>query len=428
MFRDWMRTGEYRICPQCEARNKVTEPSCVQCGRALFGIPPSQSVSPPDETGGARTRSGSWVRVALVAGVMLAIGFGLFVRKTFRGATLEPNAQAQNAAPPDPAPRPAPDAVTAPTPPPPTARDYERGRALLERGDARGALRVLTPVAQAAPDNAVIAHTYGRALWAAGSRDRAIVQFERAARIDPHMTVYRADLGKSLAASRRIREAIREYEAALSLDPGNADTVQVLAGLYARAGDHAESRALLERAAMLRPGDAALAQRLADNSQAMSYTPSNPTAVPAVSASSAASASSLSAASGSAHVYTEDDLRRAGTGRTPGSVAPRPPPPIVRADSQSLGEDESKWREKATERREAVRSSEQLVATYKARVAHLQRLAEGQGAAEPDSERELEKAREELESAQERLARAERRLDELQDDARRKSVPSDWIR
>ena len=69
------------------------------------------------------------------------------------------------------------------------------------------------------------------------------------------------DLAKALAASRRTREAIREYEAAVSLDPCNADNVTALAGLYARAGDSAESRALLDRAATLRPGDVEIGQR-----------------------------------------------------------------------------------------------------------------------------------------------------------------------
>jgi len=421
-----MRTGEFRICPQCQARNKTTQPNCVQCGRALFGIPLSRAQPVPAEAAAARAAAGtSWTRWVTVAGVLLAVAFGLFVRGTFRGAALDPMAADETVSASESAP-PSLTASAVPAAPPPTIRDFEKGRALLERGDARGALRALTPVAQAEPDNAVIAHTYGRALWATGSRDRAVMQFERAARIDPHTPVYRIDLGRSLAALRRTREAIREYEAAVSLDPGNADTVLALAGLYAKAGDNVESRALLERAAMLRPGDAALAQRLtsADGSPtATSYTPSTP------SSPSSSSGSSVPArAPSSGVVYTEEDLRRAGTGRTVGAVAPQPPPPVVRADGGGLGEDEAKWRDKATDRREAVRAAQQLVAAQRARVAQLQRQAGGPSSTDTDVERELSQALEDLDSAQERLAKAERRLEDLQDEARRKSVPTDWLR
>jgi tetratricopeptide (TPR) repeat protein len=362
----------------------------------------------------------------MISGVLLACAFGLVVRKTFRGASLEPTATAAVTAAADLTP-PVPPAAL-PTPAPPTSRDFERGRDLLQRGDAQGALRALTPVAQAEPDNAVIAYTYGKALWAAGSRDRAVMQLERAARIDPYTTVYRVDLAKALAALRRTREAIREYEAAVSLDPGNADNVTALAGLYARVGDSAESHALLERAATLRPGDVEIGQRLADLDAraATSYVPSGSTVVSAPSSVSAYSgAASSSPAAG--RVYTIEDLRRAGAGRTPGAVPPQPPPPVVRASTQELGENESRWREKAAERREAIRAAQQLVATLKAQIDQLQRHA-GQAPADGDLQREVSKFQDDLEAAQERLAKAQRRMEELQDEARRKGLPPDWLR
>ncbi len=420
-----MRTGEFRICPQCETRNKATEPNCVRCGRALFSIPLSRTAPLSDEVAASR-RGISWARGVMVAGVLLACAFGLVVRKTFRGASLEPTTAAVVASGADPAPA-APPASLA-TPVPPTSHDFEKGRELLQKGDAQGALRALTPVAQAEPDNAVIAYTFGQALWAAGSRDRAVVQLERAARIDPYTTVYRVDLAKALAASRRTREAIREYEAAVNLDPGNADNVLALAALYARAGDSAESRALLERAATLRPGDIEIGQRLADLDarQATSYAPSAPSAGAASSAVSGTSAVSPSSPSAGV-VYTIDDLRRAGAGRTPGAVPPQPPPPVVSASAQELGENEAHWRDKAAERREAVRSAEQRVAELKAQIDQLQRHA-GPTSADGDLERERAKAQDDLDSAQERLARAQRRLDDLQDEVRRKGLPPDWLR
>ena len=423
-----MRTGEFRICPRCQARNKATQPNCVHCGRALYRVPLSRTAPPAAEATAVR-RGASWTRGLIVAGVLLACAVGLIVRKTFRGASLEPEAAAATATAAEPAPPASPVSIATP---PPAVGDFEKGRALLERGDAPGALRALTPAAQAQPDNAVIAYTYGKALWATGSRDRAVLQLERAARIDPQTPVYRVDLAKALAASRRTREAIREYEAAVSLDPGNADNVTALAALYARAGDSAESRALLQRAATLRPGDAEIGRKLAEldaGQSPTSYTPSAPSVPSAPSAVAASSsASSAPSAASAGVVYTNDDLRRAGTGRTPGAVAPMPPPPVVRASAtQQLGEDEGRWRDKAAERREAMRSAEQRVAALKAQLDQMQRHAGGQGTIE-DLARGIDKARQDLDSAQERLAKAQRRLEDLQDEARRKGVPADWLR
>src|SRR5207248_8254197 len=60
-----------------------------------------------------------------------------------------------------------------------------------------------------------------------------------------------------------------------------------------------------------------------------------------------------------------------------------PPPPVVRASAtQQLGEDEGRWRDKAAERREAMRSAEQRVAALKAQLDQMQRHAGGQGTIE----------------------------------------------
>jgi len=412
-----MRTGEFRICPRCQTRNKATQPRCVRCGRALFSIPLTSSAPLPAFVP-ARGSAG-WARGLIVAGVLIAGAFGLFVRKTFRGASIETDPTAALASTPDPAPTAPPiSAAAAVAMPLPAIGDFDRGRALLERGDAQGALRVLTPVAQVEPENPAVAYSYGKALWAAGSRDRAILQLERAARLDPQNTVYRVELGNALAALRRTREAIREYEAAVSLDPGNVGNVTALAALYARAGDSAESRALLQRAAALNPGNADIERRLAeaDSGQTMSYT-----AAPAAPSASSASTSSAGV------VYTNDDLRRAGAGRTPGAVPPLPPPPVVRASTQQLGEEEGHWRDKAADRREELRSARQRVAELQSRLQDLRHEAD-RALADDDLQREAARAQDDLDSARERLAKAQRRMEELQDEARRKGLPADWLR
>src|SRR3989442_11028617 len=146
-----MRTGEFRICPRCETRNKATEPNCVQCRRPLFSIPLARTASSSDEEA-ASLRGRSWMRALMVAGVLLACVFGFIVRKTFRGASLEPETTAAVASAAGPAPTTPPASLA--TPPPPSRRDFEKGREMLEKGDAQGALRALTPVAQAEPANA----------------------------------------------------------------------------------------------------------------------------------------------------------------------------------------------------------------------------------------------------------------------------------
>src|SRR2546426_12806404 len=88
-----MRTGEFRVCPRCETRNKATEPNCVQCGRGLFSIPLARTGSSSEDVA-ASFRGRSWTRGLMIAGVLLACAFGLVVRKTFRGASLEPTATA----------------------------------------------------------------------------------------------------------------------------------------------------------------------------------------------------------------------------------------------------------------------------------------------------------------------------------------------
>jgi len=40
----------------------------------------------------------------------------------------------------------------------------------------------------------------------------------------------------------------------------------------------------------------------------------------------------------------------------------------------------------------------------------------------------MAKAQDELDAAQERLTRAQRRMEDLQDEARRKGLPADWLR
>ena len=363
-----MRAGEFRICPRCQTRNKATQETCVQCGRELFGIVVSRT--DPLAVEAALLRAGptpAWMRWAVGAGILIALGSGLFVRRIFR-TSLEPSTTV-------------PAAEAEPSPTPPTAPPP-------------------TTIAQTSPNSAVAAHDNGRALWASGSRDRAVVEFERAARIDPQNSTYRVDLGKALAALRRTREAIREYEAAVSLDPGNADTVVALASLYQRSGNGAESRALLQRAALLRPGDADIARRLGE-----ANVPPAPPATSAAPPSLSPPPPSASSAS------------------SPERPPPEMPTPASGSASASQSED-ARVRQRVAERRRDVRALEQGIAAMTARIADLRRAVEAATGDESrqDLERQLTEVAQEVDQSRERLAAAQRRLEDAEDEARRKGV------
>lgn len=80
---DWIRAGDFRICPSCGSRNKAAYNYCVRCSAELdaaVAMAAPAIMAPPGNT---RT-----MRFLLAAGVIAAIGAGLVVRTVFR-ATLE---------------------------------------------------------------------------------------------------------------------------------------------------------------------------------------------------------------------------------------------------------------------------------------------------------------------------------------------------
>ena len=65
------------------------------------------------------------------------------------------------------------------------------------------------------------------------------------------------DLARALVASGETSDAVREYEEVVALEPNNAEALVALAKLYSRSGGSRRTASLLERAAELRPEDAA---------------------------------------------------------------------------------------------------------------------------------------------------------------------------
>ena len=81
------RPGDFRICPSCGARHKVQDLRCSRCTTSLVGAPIRHAAPIRPRTVGAT--SSRTVRALMVAGVVLALAAGLWVRSVFKGAALE---------------------------------------------------------------------------------------------------------------------------------------------------------------------------------------------------------------------------------------------------------------------------------------------------------------------------------------------------
>lgn len=86
------RSGDFRVCPSCGARHKVQDLACSRCSASLVGAPVRRATPLRIRTAGAP--SNLTMRGVMVAGLVLALGAGLWVRSVFRGAALEQSVSA----------------------------------------------------------------------------------------------------------------------------------------------------------------------------------------------------------------------------------------------------------------------------------------------------------------------------------------------
>jgi hypothetical protein len=123
-----------------------------------------------------------------------------------------------------------------------------------------------------------------------------------------------------------------------------------------------------------------------------------------------------------------------------------PPPPEAAPDSDGLPDDldaprggrpdptrsAEHWRARAQERRTAISDAERTIVTIEERIAQLQNDLSPTNLADPNREQtrqaEIAKAREELEAARVALAEAQKALADLEEEARRLSIPPGWLR
>jgi Flp pilus assembly protein TadD len=247
---------DFRICPNCSARNKAKWEYCVKCSEPLQAVP--LGGSEPEAPAAAAVDEGEPLPWGSIAAFVALFAVGVFTFDFFRqpAAAPPPELFTIGTLPPS-LPPPAPPAEKAPG-----QEDYEAGLKRLNQTDPAGAAALFARAASAAADNHLYRHALAVALWQSGSKAEAIAAYQEAVRLSPANPTYRLNLAKALANAGRSREAVTEYEELINRHGGHLDALQEAARLLADT-DPERARDLLRRAAASRPNDAVLKQQLA---------------------------------------------------------------------------------------------------------------------------------------------------------------------
>lgn len=137
------------------------------------------------------------------------------------------------------------------------------GGALLDRGDAAGALRRFEAVARLAPSDPYAHTSAAIALARLGRSEEAGRRFARAVALAPESAETRSNYGRWLLGTGRTEDAQEELEAARRLAPHDETILCDLARVRLARGEISEAVALVNRARELAPGSAAVARLLA---------------------------------------------------------------------------------------------------------------------------------------------------------------------
>ncbi len=122
----------------------------------------------------------------------------------------------------------------------PNALDLEaRGDALMNRGDAQGALLAFTEAIQLAPEMWRLCAKAGSAHMALNQPEAAVAAFVRARAIMPQSPAVLANLGAALSVLKRYDAAVAVLREAVALRPGYALGYNNLGHALAAAGDPA---------------------------------------------------------------------------------------------------------------------------------------------------------------------------------------------
>lgn len=249
--------ADFLICPACQARNKPKWDFCARCGESLQGVT-AQSAAPaapePEAVETTSWASPLWVVVGVVALAATGAFAWVSIRRSEPQAKPEPGIFTMGTQPPKPA-----------APPPSTTpaagqKEFEEGRALLEKGDAARAVALLAQAVAADSSNPLFQNVYAQALWATGQRDQALNHYRLSGQLSP---VFRSDVARALDLMGRSTEAVREYQDILAASPGDATALKELGALLGRTKNYAQAVPLLKKAAEAEPGDLYLRQDLA---------------------------------------------------------------------------------------------------------------------------------------------------------------------
>ena len=141
-------------------------------------------------------------------------------------------------------------------------------------------------------------------------------------------------------------------------------------------------------------------------------------------------------------VFTNDDLAKYGSGETEKAKASPKPGPANAPGGRDAGSapydetarrlQEKQWRSRAANQRAAIAKAEKKVAALQAKVDGLSSGLAPQPIGDPNMlatlENEKQKAIQDLQGAKAELADARKGMDDLEELARRKSIPPGWLR
>jgi predicted Zn-dependent protease len=251
---------DFRICPNCGARNKAKWEYCAKCSEPLAAVPlgdAGEGAAAADVAPEAAADAEPFPWGTLVTFVAL-FALGIVSYNFFSQPAVAPPPElfTIGTLPPS-LPPPGPAEVKGPG-----EEDYEAGLKRLNANDPAGAAVLFARAASAASDNHLYRHALAVAQWQSGARAEAVESYQQALRLSPDNPTYRLNLAKALATTGRTREAVAEYEELVERHGGHVEAMQEAARLIAES-DPEKARDLLRRAAAARPEDAVLKQQLA---------------------------------------------------------------------------------------------------------------------------------------------------------------------
>ncbi|WP_439817786.1 sulfotransferase [Zavarzinia sp. CC-PAN008] len=137
------------------------------------------------------------------------------------------------------------------------------GIVALQRGDARGASRLLGQAVQRRPNDPALLSDFGTACLMAGEARAAVQGFSRLVQVAPRSAEAQFNLGCALGLAQRPAEAEAAYRRALALEPGRRDAANNLGGVLQAQGRVAEAVVIWQEALARQPDDPELLANMA---------------------------------------------------------------------------------------------------------------------------------------------------------------------